>query len=185
MTTEFDHDQVFEELSAPEYPATCDQCGLEGTNATMAGHECDDSGQCEACDRIVPGDELRVGLPAAGVEGAFCTQCRGGESEAGMATVTIHSPLPWRAKHADTRFEILDAEGDPVLRINGGMIPTGEAAALMITATNNHASLVAALRDELEAIRVWQSARGVPAEIRDGLQISTEKIRAALSRVRE
>jgi len=39
QATEFD--QVFEELEAPDYPATCDECGVEGTNQTMAEHVCD------------------------------------------------------------------------------------------------------------------------------------------------
>jgi len=39
MITKFD--EVFEQLEAPEYPATCDQCGLEGTNATIEEHECE------------------------------------------------------------------------------------------------------------------------------------------------
>lgn len=38
MTTEFD--RVFDQMEAPEYPATCDQCGEVGTNATMEQHEC-------------------------------------------------------------------------------------------------------------------------------------------------
>lgn len=35
-------DQVFEQLEAPDYPATCDQCGLEGTNATIDSHICNE-----------------------------------------------------------------------------------------------------------------------------------------------
>src|SRR6185503_8803544 len=38
MTTKFD--EVFKQLEAPSYPVTCDQCGLEGTNATMEEHVC-------------------------------------------------------------------------------------------------------------------------------------------------
>lgn len=138
--TEFD--QVFENLEAPDYPATCDNCGEVGTNASMERHECDDSGQCDACAAIVPRDELRTGMPAAGVEGTFCAKCRGEQPE---RAVGKHSPLPWRDNRTDTRYEILDAEGDPVLRINGGMMPTKPSAALILTAVNNHAHLVAAL----------------------------------------
>lgn len=39
-TTEFD--QVFDQMEAPEYPATCDNCGEVGTNASMEQHECDE-----------------------------------------------------------------------------------------------------------------------------------------------
>lgn len=70
--------------------------------------------------------------------------------------------------------------------IGEGWSPRSEAdAQLIVTAVNHHEVLVAALRDELEAIRVWQSAPGIPAEVRDGLQISTAKINAALASVRQ
>lgn len=39
-TTKSDFDQIFEDLEAPDYPATCDNCGAEGTNASMKTHEC-------------------------------------------------------------------------------------------------------------------------------------------------
>lgn len=40
--------------------------------------ECPDAyGQCDACGGLVPNEELRSGMPAAGVEGAFCARCRG------------------------------------------------------------------------------------------------------------
>lgn len=38
MTKEFDI--VFSELEAPDHPATCDQCGIEGTNQSLEDHEC-------------------------------------------------------------------------------------------------------------------------------------------------
>lgn len=38
MTDKFD--RVFQQLEAPDYPATCDQCGAEGTNESLEGHEC-------------------------------------------------------------------------------------------------------------------------------------------------
>lgn len=105
-----------------------------------------------------------------------------------------HTPLPWHVAHDEI-------DGDEIVAENGLSIamvygtykrlnPHNDSAIchanaqLIVTAVNNHAQLVAALEDELEAISVWQSARGVPADIRDGLQISTEKIRAVLSRVR-
>lgn len=97
-TTEFD--QVFEELDAPDYPATCDNCGEVGTNATMAEHECEDNGQCDACAAIVPRDELRTGMPAAGVEGTFCASCRGEKSE------PIPLPLYARVNMAEKTYDI-------------------------------------------------------------------------------
>jgi hypothetical protein len=39
MSTVFD--EVFAQLEAPDYPATCDECGLVGTNKSMAGHDCE------------------------------------------------------------------------------------------------------------------------------------------------
>lgn len=40
MTTKTEFDHVFDEMSAPNYPSTCNDCGETGTNASMAGHEC-------------------------------------------------------------------------------------------------------------------------------------------------
>jgi hypothetical protein len=34
-------DEVFAQLEAPNYPATCDECGLVGTNESMANHNCE------------------------------------------------------------------------------------------------------------------------------------------------
>lgn len=51
MTTLTEFDQVFEEMNAPEYPATCDQCGAEGTNASMGEHVCDESAVVRAGER--------------------------------------------------------------------------------------------------------------------------------------
>lgn len=44
-------DQVFEEMDAPEYPATCDQCGTEGTNASIGEHVCP-GGKLSSADDI-------------------------------------------------------------------------------------------------------------------------------------
>lgn len=38
MTTEFD--EVFQQLESPDYPATCNECGMEGTNASLEEHVC-------------------------------------------------------------------------------------------------------------------------------------------------
>lgn len=35
-----DFNRTFTELDAPDYPATCDNCGEEGTNATIVAHVC-------------------------------------------------------------------------------------------------------------------------------------------------
>lgn len=40
-TSEFD--QIFESMNAPDYPATCDRCGMEGTNASMENHACNEA----------------------------------------------------------------------------------------------------------------------------------------------
>ena len=166
-------DRVFAEMSAPDYPATCNQCGLEGTNASMERHECDS----ESDSTYLAPDEWkqRHGYAVESVTQPEQTPDR-------------HSPLPWRDNRTNTRYEILDAEGDSVLRINGGMIPTEPSAALLLAEVNNHAQLVAALEDELEAIRVWQSQSGyewrVPSGMREGLAISADKIQSVLSRVR-
>jgi hypothetical protein len=99
-----------------------------------------------------------------------------------------HTPLPWRVGGHPG-----DSSGTSWRQILADTQPYGPAfvgtaleadARLIARAVNAHAQLVAALEDELEAIRVWQSARGIPAEVRNGLQISTEKIRTALKHAR-
>lgn len=77
-------------------------------------------------------------------------------------------------------FAIHNERGDFVAAFEGP--ETRDAA---VRAVNHHEALVGALQDELEAIRVWQSTRGIPADVRDGLQISTAKISAALARICE
>lgn len=46
-------DQVFEDLESPDYPATCDQCGMEGTNADMDEHACDEPPAPRAGERDI------------------------------------------------------------------------------------------------------------------------------------
>lgn len=84
---------------------------------------------------------------------ATCDQCGEERTNAGMeghvcAVSLKHSPLPWKSIRTDTRFEINDAAGFPVLRINGGMIPTKEVEEFVIRTVNQHATLVAQ-RDRL------------------------------------
>jgi hypothetical protein len=38
-----------------------------------------DTYQCDACGKIVPSDEVKSGMPSAGVEGTFCHECRHGK----------------------------------------------------------------------------------------------------------
>lgn len=61
-TTEFD--RVFKDLEAPDYPATCDQCGLEGTNATIDSHICNEPPVPRAVERdtagIAPASALQL-----------------------------------------------------------------------------------------------------------------------------
>lgn len=40
LYSDSEFNQIFEDLEAPDYPATCDQCGAEGTNASMEAHIC-------------------------------------------------------------------------------------------------------------------------------------------------
>lgn len=61
MTTEFD--EVFEQLEAPEYPATCDQCGEVGTNVSIEEHVCGAQvgEQWQADDKYIVFDKVRIG----------------------------------------------------------------------------------------------------------------------------
>lgn len=39
-TQRAEFDRTFQLMEQPNYPAACDQCGAEGTNESMAEHEC-------------------------------------------------------------------------------------------------------------------------------------------------
>lgn len=41
MSTAFN--QIFNELDAPDYPATCDNCGYTASNAEMQTHSCSEA----------------------------------------------------------------------------------------------------------------------------------------------
>jgi hypothetical protein len=89
----------------------------------------------------------------------------------------------WNVQAIDDDYDgVYDADGNLIASV---VVDNGAYADLIITAVNHHDALVAALRDELEAIRVWQSARGVPVDVRDGLQISAAKISEVLATVRQ
>lgn len=74
MSSEFD--QVFEQLEAPEYPATCDNCGAEGTNASMAGHECLTQEEAELVAGAIPLQALPSGPPCVYCSGNGVNCCR-------------------------------------------------------------------------------------------------------------
>ena len=61
-------------------------------------------------------------------------------------TNTTHTQGPWVAKDHTKRFELLDSDGFPILRINGGMIPT-----------DANARLIAAAPELLEALEALTS----------------------------
>lgn len=56
--------KVFEKMNAPEYPATCDQCGVEGTNASMEEHECNESHSLKSLSALLK-DPSYMTLPRA------------------------------------------------------------------------------------------------------------------------
>ncbi len=41
--------------------------------------EVSDTYQCDSCGQHVPADEVKSGMPSAGVEGTFCHECRHGK----------------------------------------------------------------------------------------------------------
>jgi hypothetical protein len=91
----------------------------------------------------------------------------------------VVSERHWNVQAIDDDYDgVYDKDGVLIARVP---VSDGANVDLIVTAVNHHDALVAALRDELEAIRVWQSARGVPVDVRDGLQISAAKISAVLA----
>jgi hypothetical protein len=114
-----------------------------------------------------------------------CSYCIITQPEPATGEGQGHSPLPWRSKTTDTRFEITDADGFPVLRINGGMIPVKQDVAFIITAVNHHAQLVGVLEDELTALRIWQHAAHPRSDLQEGFAISVSKIETLLTTIRQ
>lgn len=68
-TDRSEFDQVFDQMAAPEYPATCDNCGEVGTNASMEQHECDEHDAPAAPER---GDQPRAWMRRWAYESKPC-----------------------------------------------------------------------------------------------------------------
>jgi len=163
-------DQMFEDLEAPDYTATCDQCGVEGTNATMEGHECDTEitltcAQCgaqesipvtayendtETCDWYLQAPGREDVTPEA--ETWLCGDCdRAGkvstqpERALGEQIGPI-TPVRWIARDGD-RLALTEANGRAMMFVNVKYLeaPNDDDKAFVLTALNNHAQLVAAL----------------------------------------
>lgn len=70
-------DRVFAELEHPDYPATCVECGAEGTNESLAAHECAvvprpgervQTWWCEGCEEWHTGSVLGGAVGETGEE---------------------------------------------------------------------------------------------------------------------
>lgn len=106
-----------------------------------------------------------------------------------------HSSLPWKVLVEDNRIYVVNDDEILIAVIAGGgrvflSAKTIKAnAALIVQAVNCHAKLVEVLRDELQAIRVWQAVPGyewkVAADLRNGLEISATKIEVVLANAGE
>lgn len=48
------------------------------------------------------------------------------------------SPRPWTMRRTPVLFELIAADGNPVMRLRGGMAPTEHDAALILAAVNEH-----------------------------------------------
>lgn len=44
--------EPFDTMSKPDYPATCNRCRAEGTNASMQSHSCVESEEFDRTERI-------------------------------------------------------------------------------------------------------------------------------------
>jgi hypothetical protein len=58
----------------------------------------------------------------------------------------------------------------------------GEANSRLIAAAPD---LLTGLREELEALRIWDRDTSVPSDIAEGISISIDKIEAAIAKVEE
>lgn len=125
---------------------------------------------CRDCGAIVPvSDTTTQPAPAASERWQVSGYAESNRSD-GQRVVRITIPH-------------LDGGGQDVAEVLESHAP------LVIAAVNHHEALVGALRDELEAIRVWQSQPGyewrVGSDMREGLGISATKISAALATIRQ
>jgi hypothetical protein len=154
-------DQMFEDLEASDYTATCDQCGIEGTNQAMEEHVCegdqtmttttklDPKTKCTSCGMTRDAHWGRNPIAAPFCTG-FVKPPTPPERVAGE-----HTPLPWRVAHDEIDGDEIVAENGLTIAMVYGtykrLNPHNDSsichanAQLIVTAVNNHAQLVAAL----------------------------------------
>jgi hypothetical protein len=108
-------------------------------------------------------------MPAAGVEGTFCANCRGEKSE----PEPIPLPLYTRVNVAEKTYDIFNAR-----KLLVAAFASREEAEYLIKSANNHAQLVAALE---RFISIYPpNARRHP-----DVAIAIQTAEDVLSRVRE
>jgi hypothetical protein len=142
MTTEFD--QIFEEMSAPEYLATCDECGEEGTNASMEEHVCAVVTPCAECGGVSGERYQRHKASCSFVKTAlgYDPQLQP-ESERAVGDQT---PLDRLIKAAESLVAMNTCNYDrETMRSENGFLKLEQAALVAKEYVENHAQLVAAL----------------------------------------
>ena len=194
-TTQFD--QIFEDMSAPEYPATCDECGEVGTNESMESHSCKGEQMtmaCRYCNTLI----RPFGSAWIHVGTGFDT-CRDKEGIQRATPVDRavvqperavggHTPTPWRVTHDEVDGDEIVAENGLAIAIVYGtykrLNPHNDSAIchanaqLIVTVANSHAQLVAALE------QLISYAGGLETRLNKSEGAAVREANDALSRVR-
>lgn len=142
MTDEFD--RVFQQLEAPDYPATCDHCGAQGTNASMEGHVCYDVEQ----ERVKFQKELADAMVRAGAKEIELPAPRAGERD------------EWRILETVTRTSVINQRGENVaVGMGRGARQRREHAEQIVSDHNQHATLVEQRDRLVTALREYVTDR--------------------------
>lgn len=173
MTDKFD--RVFQQPEAPDYPATCNECGAEGTNESLEGHVCYDVEQ----ERVKFQKELADAMVRAGAKEIELPAPRAGERD------------EWRILETVTRTSVINQRGENVaVGMGRGARQRREHAEQIVSDHNQHATLIEqrqwlieTLRDEITALETWKKARGLPVDVADGITISLSKLAATLATI--
>lgn len=99
---------------------------------------------------------------------------------------TMSQVVPWSVQtlsgFAGSQFydEEYGAEVTLIVRTNAKTVE--DVRAKVETAVNCHASLLEACKGELEALEIWIRAANIPDDVFDGMQISRDKLRTAITK---
>lgn len=148
-TSEFD--EVFQQLEAPDYPATCDKCGVEGTNASMEEHVCGGGSEPDAilsfarayAEEIQPRNESSAPRTEESDHSRWRYEYRPGQKYPDLGMYTILAPNPDAGKegvvYAGKEIALADTDDQ-------------EIAEQIVIEHNQHSTLLAQRERLLESL---------------------------------